>query len=86
MRMLKAAGIHDRDALRVLGPVAAYLAVKRVASNASLNLLWALEGELSARDWRVVAREDRTRLLLQLDDLQHVAKQTGRRPRQTGTS
>lgn len=69
--MLSAAGIDSDEQLRTLGAVPAYLAAKRTGMNASLNLLWALEGALTGRDWRVVAREDRTRLLLQLDDAEH---------------
>lgn len=68
LRMLSAAGIESEDELRTLGAVAAYLAVRRAGQNASLNLLWAIEGALTGRDWRIAAREDRTRLLLQLDD------------------
>lgn len=70
-RMLEAAGISTEEDLRALGSVAAYLAVKRTGVNASLNLLWALEGALAGRDWRVVAHEDRTALLLQLDAMEH---------------
>ena len=66
--MLATANIRSVAALRKLGAVSAYLAVKNVSGAASLNLLWALEGALSGRDWRVVAREDRTRLLIALDD------------------
>lgn len=67
-RMLACAGISTETDLRTLGSVRAYMAVKRCNAGASLNLLWALEGALTGRDWRVVAREDRTRLLLELDD------------------
>lgn len=62
-RMLMAAGIATEAELRARGSVVAYLAVKQAGGNASLNLLWALEGALTGRDWRVVAREDRTSLL-----------------------
>jgi DNA transformation protein len=37
----------------------------------SLNLLWALEGALTQRSWQQVARQDRLRLLLAVDDLMH---------------
>lgn len=67
LAMLAAAGIHDRADLERLGSVRAYIRVKAVAHNASLNLLWAMEGALTGQDWRVVAREERTRLLLALD-------------------
>ncbi|MBP7579611.1 MAG: TfoX/Sxy family protein [Vogesella sp.] len=69
-RLLQAAGVADLAALRQLGAVAAYLQVKRSGQHASLNLLWALEGALSGRHWQQVARDDRLRLLLALEDLE----------------
>ena len=77
VRMLNGVGIHSEQDLRALGAVAAYFAVKTSEANASLNLLWALEGALSGRHWRVVAREDRTSLLMQLDDLERSQCQGG---------
>jgi len=38
------------------------------ATTPSLSLLWALEGALTDRDWKEVARKDRTSLLILLDD------------------
>ena len=67
LAMLAAAGIHGRTDLERLGSVQAYLRVKAAGQHASLNLLWALEGALTGQDWREVAREERTRLLLALD-------------------
>ena len=74
LAMLCAAGIHGRADLERLGSVQAYLRVKAVGQNASLNLLWALEGALTGEDWRVVAREHRTRLLLTLDAAQDATR------------
>lgn len=74
LAMLAAAGIHDRVALERLGSVRAYLRVKAAGQNASLNLLWAMEGALTGADWRVVAREERTRLLLALDAAQEATR------------
>jgi hypothetical protein len=68
--MLAAAGIGTVAQLRELGAVRAYAAVKRESPGASLNLLWAMEGALSERDWKSVAKEDRLRLLLELEDVQ----------------
>jgi DNA transformation protein and related proteins len=65
--MLHAAGIHAVADLQALGSVAAYVAVKRVAPQASLNLLWALEGALTGEHWQRVATEHRTSLLLALE-------------------
>jgi len=66
-KMLVAAGITSFEQLRKLGSVAAYSMVKRTGSNASLNLLWALEGALTGIHWQEVARLHRTSLLLALE-------------------
>ena len=56
--MLAVAGIHTTDQLRALGSVRAYAQVRATpGNNASLNLLWALEGSLTGLHWRVVATE-----------------------------
>ncbi len=65
--MLAAAGITTLKQLRELGSVAAYAKVKATGVNATLNLLWALEGLLSGLPRQVVAREHRTSLLLALE-------------------
>ena len=74
LAMLAAAGIHGRADLEALGAVRAYLRVKAAGQNASLNLLWAMEGVLTGQDWRVVAHEERTRLLLSLDAAQQAMR------------
>ena len=74
-RMLHAAGIHTPAALRALGSVPAFVAVRQAGQQPSLNLLWALEGALSGRDWKSVAQQERPALLMQLDDLE-----SGRQP------
>lgn len=66
--MLAEAGITTDEQLVALGAIAAFLAVKRAGCSPSLNLLWAIEGALTGRDWKVVAREDRLSLLMQLED------------------
>jgi DNA transformation protein len=72
-QMLAQAGIHTLEQLCELGAVRAYIQVKRLGVNASLNLLWAMEGALSNRDWKVVAKHDRLSLLLQLEDAVNAA-------------
>jgi DNA transformation protein len=67
--MLLSAGIRSEQQLRDMGAVAAYLAVKATGHTPSLNLLWAIEGALTDRDWRAVSRDQRTSLLMQLDAL-----------------
>jgi hypothetical protein len=51
----------------------------RPGNNASLNLLWALEGALTGLPWRVVAQEHRLSLLLALEAL-HDDAATPERP------
>jgi len=69
--MLASVGITTLAELRALGAIPAYVRVKASGDNASLNLLWALEGALTGRHWRDVARTDRSSLLLALDTYQH---------------
>ena len=72
--MLAAAGITTLAELRALGAIPAYVRVKASGANASLNLLWALEGVLCGQPWQVVAKEHRTSLLLALDSYQQKCK------------
>ena len=69
-QMLSAAGIETMAQLRELGAVAAYLRVRSIAPNVSLNLLWALAGALSDQAWQVIARQQRLHLLLELEQAQ----------------
>lgn len=66
--MLARAGITTVAQLRRLGSVRAYAQVKASGANASINLLWALEGALTDLPWQVVAREHRLSLLLALEE------------------
>lgn len=65
--MLEGAGITTVVMLRELGAVAAYVRVMQSGGKPGLNLLWALEGALSGLPWQQVAREQRTSLLLALE-------------------
>ena len=75
--MLAQAGILSIAQLRELGAVRAYVQVKRAGTNASLNLLWAMEGALSGQHWREVAKHERLRLLLELEDVENEHPSTG---------
>lgn len=68
--MLAQAGIHTLGQLQKLGAVVAYARTKAICKQASLNLLWALEGALSGRSWQEVAEQDRASLLMALEDVQ----------------
>jgi DNA transformation protein len=67
-QMLRSAGIHSLAQLKRHGAVKAYVKVRAIDKTASLNLLWALEAGLTGRAWQDVARTDRLRLLLAVED------------------
>lgn len=73
-QMLLSAGIGSDEQLREMGAVAAYLSVKATGCKPSLNLLWAIEGALTDRDWREVSRDERMSLLMQLDDHERIIR------------
>lgn len=78
--MLLSAGIRSEKQLRDMGAVSAYIAVKESGCKPSLNLLWALAGALTDRDWKEVSKNDRTSLLMQLDAFEQNEKQCGKAP------
>ncbi len=66
--MLAKAGICTAQDLRQWGAVQACLRVIESGSKPSLNLPWAIEGTLTGRDWREIARDEVLPLLLALED------------------
>lgn len=68
--MLADAGIKTESQLRAKGSTAAFVAVKRAGCAPGLNLLWAIEGALTNRDWKEVAKNDRLSLLSQVEILE----------------
>ncbi len=50
-KWLSAIGVHSRRDLEKLGAVDAYAILKASGYNASLNLVYAIEGALTGRDW-----------------------------------
>ena len=76
----KGLGPKSRGALATLGittpehlaqhdPFAVYARLKATHPGVSLNLLYALIGAVEHRHWRAVAREDRTGILMRLQDM-----------------
>ena len=68
-RWLATIGITTPDQLAAQDPFEVYARLKAAQPGVSLNLLYALIGAMENRDWRRVAREDRTAILLRLDDM-----------------
>lgn len=69
-KMLATVGITLESQLQAKGAAAAFVAVKRAGCSPSLNLLWAIEGALTDRDWKDVAKNDCLSLLTQIEILE----------------
>ncbi|WP_220800680.1 TfoX/Sxy family DNA transformation protein [Mitsuaria sp. WAJ17] len=69
LEQLAALGISSAEELRAQDAFALYARLKARWPGASLNLLYALIGAQEDLDWREVARERRTDILLRLDDM-----------------
>ena len=69
-KILQGAGISTVEQLLELGAVACYQKViEHETKHKNLNLLYALEGAIRDVHWQTIARDDKMRLLLILDDL-----------------
>jgi len=66
---LKQIGVETRAQLIALGAIEAYRKVQRLGGEfkPSLNLLYALVGVIEQRDWRDVAKQEKLRLLTELE-------------------
>lgn len=64
---LAAIGVHDAAQLRERDPFDVYAQLKTTQPGVSLNLIYALIGAVEGRDWRDVARRERTSILLRLE-------------------
>ena len=69
-KRLPGVGINTVDQLLDLGAVACYQKViEHETKHKILNLLYALEGAIRDVHWQTIARDDKMRLLLILDDM-----------------
>lgn len=67
--MLAAAGISSAAQLQKADLFTLYAKIKRQSPKTSTNLLYAMIGAVDDQDWREVARERRTQVLLRLEDM-----------------
>lgn len=67
--MLTQLGISSPQALRQQDPFAVFARLRAQHPRVSLNLLYALIGAIENRDWREVAQNDRTSVLMRLEDM-----------------
>ncbi|MFY7913967.1 MAG: TfoX/Sxy family DNA transformation protein [Rubrivivax sp.] len=68
LALLERLGITTLPALKASDPIDLYARARVLQPDVSLNLLYALVGAIEDRDWRDVARQDRTSLLMVLDE------------------
>ncbi len=61
-------GIFTRDDLEEAGAVQAFLALRASSPNTSLNFLYAMVGALEDKSWLDIAKEEKGKLLLELED------------------
>lgn len=69
VQMLASVGITSAEQLRKADLFKLYAQIKEHNRRASVNLLYALMGALEERDWRDVAKDRRTEILLRLEDM-----------------
>lgn len=67
--MLAGIGIKTAEQLRARDPFEVYAELKAAHAGVSLNMLYGLIGAVENRPWRDVARDDRTSILLRLEDM-----------------
>jgi len=75
--LLTRLGVHDTAELRRRDAFELYAALKHIAPNTSLNMLYALIGAQEGVHWRVIARERRSALLTELDARRQAQERTG---------
>jgi DNA transformation protein and related proteins len=66
---LTQAGIRSTRQLRQADLYALYARIKSQQSKVSINLLYALMGAVEDQDWRKIAKERRSEVLMRLDDM-----------------
>jgi DNA transformation protein and related proteins len=64
---LAAVGVTEPAQLQTCDPFVLYAQLRAAQPQVSRNLLYALIGAIDGRDWRAVARDDRTSILLRLE-------------------
>jgi DNA transformation protein and related proteins len=74
VQMLASLGITSATQLRKADLFRLYGQIKQRHPRASINLLYAMLGAVEGRDWRSVAREQRTAVLMRLDDMNLLSK------------
>lgn len=74
-------GIYTEEQLKRIGAVRAFIKLKKECSiKPSLNFLYALVGSLEDRDWKEISKEEKGRLLIELEgyrELEEMLREDG---------
>ncbi len=80
-KCLNEIGIYTSDDLEAMGPIRAFIKLKRECSiKPSLNFLYAMVGALENKHWVDIARDEKSKLLMTLDgyrELEEMLKAEG---------
>jgi len=72
-KCLNEIGIRTLDDLRAVGPVRAFIRLREEAGiKPSLNFLYAMVGALEDVHWAEIARREKRRLLMELEDYEEL--------------
>ncbi len=68
-KQLNAIGINNKSDLEKIGALNAFIKLSENSSNnISLNFLYALVGALENKHWQEIAKDEKQRLLMELED------------------
>ena len=74
-KQLNDIGIYSKADLKQIGPVKAFIKLKNESNfKPSLNFLYAMVGALEDKHWTEIARQDKERLLFELEDYKELIK------------
>jgi DNA transformation protein and related proteins len=68
-KMIAQAGVTTSVALKKADLYQLYARIKQQQPKVSINLLYAMIGAVEDEDWRAIAKERRSEVLIRLDDL-----------------
>jgi len=74
-KQLNQLGIYTRADLESVGPIAAFIRLQRESAvKPSLNFLYAMVGALENKHWSEIAKNEKSRLLLELEGYNELEK------------
>jgi TfoX-like protein len=74
-KQLNAIGIYNKSDLEEMGAVNVFIKLgEKAATKPSLNFLYALVGAIEDKHWQEIAKHDKQRLLMELEDLKELNK------------